>query len=72
MAEQVCITKARGGLSPEEKLVTLQEVMAKEHTIFIGDGINDAPSFTAATVGIGLGTQRAIIGESTDVLRPEP
>jgi P-type E1-E2 ATPase len=72
LASQVGITNARGGLSPEEKLSTLQEVMAKEHTIFIGDGINDAPSLQAATVGIGLGTKSDIIGESADVIILEP
>jgi heavy metal translocating P-type ATPase len=72
LALQVGITKARGGLSPEEKLETLQEVMAKERTIFIGDGINDAPSLQAATVGIGLGTKSDIIGESADVIILEP
>jgi heavy metal translocating P-type ATPase len=72
LASQVGITNARGGLSPEEKLLTLQEVMAKEHTIFIGDGINDAPSLQAATVGIGLGTKSDIIGESADVIILEP
>lgn len=72
LAAQVGITTARGGLSPEEKLTTLQDVMSRERAIFIGDGINDAPSLQAATVGIGLGTKSDIIGESADVIILEP
>lgn len=72
LASLVGITSARGGLSPEEKLITLEEVLKHQRTIFIGDGINDAPALQAATVGIGLGTKSDILTESADVIVLDP
>lgn len=47
---------------PEEKLALINESTARESTAMIGDGINDAPALTSATVGVSLsqGTQVAI------------
>lgn len=47
---------------PEEKLALINDSTAKESTAMIGDGINDAPALTSATVGVSLsqGTQVAI------------
>ncbi len=72
LASLVGINEAQGGLSPEEKLSTLASVQQTHRTIFVGDGINDAPSLQAATVGIGLGNKSDIIGESADVIILDP
>jgi len=55
LAARVGITDVRAGKSPEEKLAIVREETALRRTIYVGDGINDAPALMAATVGIAFG-----------------
>ncbi|MCA9133572.1 MAG: heavy metal translocating P-type ATPase [Planctomycetales bacterium] len=55
LAEQVGITEFYGDQSPEDKLRFVQEETRRTRTLFVGDGINDAPALMAATVGIAFG-----------------
>ncbi len=55
LAARVGITDVRASKSPEEKLAIVREETALRRTIYVGDGINDAPSLVAATVGIAFG-----------------
>ncbi len=41
--------------TPEEKLSFIREAVKTGPTLFMGDGINDAPGLTAATVGLAFG-----------------
>lgn len=41
--------------TPEQKLSIVRSERNKAPTLFMGDGINDAPALTAATVGIAFG-----------------
>ena len=55
LADRVGIHEVHASQSPEQKLALVREETRKANTIFVGDGINDAPALTAATVGIAFG-----------------
>lgn len=55
LAARVGIGKVHAGKSPEEKLAIVREETAAFRTLYVGDGINDAPALMAATVGIAFG-----------------
>ncbi len=58
------ITEAYGGKSPEEKVQFVREKTLKRRTLYLGDGINDAPAMMAATAGIALGVNSDITSEA--------
>lgn len=55
LANRLGLSDARAEQSPEQKLATVLEYGKKSPTLFMGDGINDAPALKAATVGIAFG-----------------
>ncbi len=63
-AERMGITEAYGGKSPEEKVELVRETTLQGRTLYIGDGINDAPAMMAATAGIALGVNSDITSEA--------
>jgi heavy metal translocating P-type ATPase len=72
LAESVGITEVRAGKSPEEKVAIVKEETAKARTLFVGDGINDAPALLAATVGVAFGSHHDITVEASDAVVLEP
>ncbi len=68
LADLVGIPEVLGGKSPEEKLEIVRAETARAHTIYVGDGINDAPALTAATVGIAFGQNSDVTTEAADVV----
>ncbi len=58
------ITEPHGGKSPEEKVEFVREITANSRTLYLGDGINDAPAMMAATAGIALGVNSDITSEA--------
>jgi P-type E1-E2 ATPase len=64
LGDRVGITEVRAGQSPEQKLAIVREETAKANTVFLGDGINDAPALTAATVGVAFGQNSDITAEA--------
>ncbi len=64
LADVVGIKEVHAGISPEGKLRLVEEATKLAPTVFIGDGINDAPALAAATVGIAMGTASDVTGEA--------
>lgn len=55
LAARLGITEARGDLLPDQKVDVVRKLMADGHRVVMtGDGTNDAPALSAATVGIAL------------------
>ena len=61
------IHDARGDLLPSDKVDAVRQLMAEgESVLMLGDGTNDAPALSAATLGGALASQwRGIATEST-------
>lgn len=57
LAGQIGITETYSSQSPEQKVAIVREETAKAPTLFMGDGINDAPALAVATVGLAFGQQ---------------
>ena len=64
LATQVGITEVFAGQTPEQKLEIVRRETAAANTVFMGDGINDAPALTAATVGIAFGQNSDVTAEA--------
>ena len=64
LADKVGIEEVHASQSPEQKLALVREETKKANTVFLGDGINDAPALTAATVGIAFGQGSDITTEA--------
>ena len=68
LAEQVGITEIYAQKSPEEKLAIVRAETAKAKTLYVGDGINDAPAMMAATVGMAIGQNSDVTAEAAGVV----
>jgi P-type E1-E2 ATPase len=68
LAEQVGITEIHAEKSPEDKLVIVRRETAAAKTLYVGDGINDAPAMMAATVGMAIGRNSDVTAEAAGVV----
>ena len=64
LADLVGISEVFAGQTPEQKLTLVKAETAKAPTLYLGDGINDAPAMTAATVGVAFGASSDITAEA--------
>lgn len=64
LADRVGIQEVHAGQTPEQKLEIVRRETQRANTVFLGDGINDAPALTAATVGIAFGQNSDITAEA--------
>ena len=72
LAEHVGIRDVHAGASPEDKVAIVRRESSAARTMFVGDGINDAPAMQAATVGVAFGHQNDITSEAADAVILEP
>jgi len=68
LAEKVGIAELYSAKSPEDKVAIVRKEAALAPTLFLGDGINDAPAMQAATVGVAFGAQSDITSEAADAV----
>jgi heavy metal translocating P-type ATPase len=68
LAEKIGIERAYSAKSPEDKVDLVRSETRLAKTVFVGDGINDAPAMQAATVGIAFGHENDIISEAPDAV----
>lgn len=73
VAQELGITQVEAELLPHQKVEKLEEIMARKKgtgkTVFVGDGINDAPVLARSDIGIamgGVGSDAAI--EAADIV----
>ena len=52
----------------KSKVAIVKKETAKAETLFVGDGINDAPALLAATEGVAFGSQNDITTEAADAM----
>ena len=70
VATQVGLTDARGELLPADKVEVVAGLVREgERVLMVGDGTNDAPALSTATVGVALaGHGGGITAEAADVV----
>jgi heavy metal translocating P-type ATPase len=68
LAESVGIQEVHASQSPEDKVAIVKQETARQQTLFIGDGINDAPALATATVGVAFGPNSDIASEAADAV----
>ena len=70
IAAQVGITEYAGDLSAQDKVTRVTALeKAGRRVLMVGDGTNDAPSLSAATVGVALaGHGGGVVAEAADVV----
>jgi Cd2+/Zn2+-exporting ATPase len=68
MASQLGIDSVKAELLPEDKLREVENLTHSGTTVFVGDGINDAPVLARSNVGIAMGSCADAAVEAADVI----
>lgn len=64
LAEKVGIENVYASQSPEQKVDVVRKETERADTVFVGDGINDAPALVNATVGLAFGQHSDVTMEA--------
>lgn len=68
LARAVGIEEVYFSKSPEEKVAIVKSAGLEGLTLYVGDGINDAPAMLAATVGVALGCNSDITAQAASAV----
>lgn len=69
VARQLAITQWHAGLTPAEKIATIEKLKSQgRRVLMIGDGLNDAPALAAATVSLSPITAAQLSQARADAL----
>lgn len=68
LSAQVGIGEIYAQQTPEQKLAIVRDATAKSKTLYVGDGINDAPAMMIATVGMAIGQNSDVTAEAAGVV----
>lgn len=69
VAESIGIKKVIANVTPKEKASALKKLLADgKQVMMVGDGINDAPSLSLASIGVSLNSGTDIAGDSADII----
>jgi Cd2+/Zn2+-exporting ATPase len=67
-AARLGIDRVAAELLPQDKLAELEELSRTGPTVFVGDGINDAPVLARSDVGIAMGSGADAAVEAGDII----
>lgn len=64
LADLVGVSEVYASQSPEEKVAIVRRATQQAKTLFLGDGINDAPALMTASIGVAFGHHSDVTAES--------
>ncbi len=69
VAEKLPVDRTYAGILPQGKSEIMQKLKEEQRkTVFVGDGINDAPALASADVGISMGSGTDVATETADAV----
>lgn len=72
LADRVGIDAIFAEQTPEQKVEIVRRLTAERPTLYVGDGINDAPALMTATVGVAFGQANEITGHAAGAVIMNP
>jgi heavy metal translocating P-type ATPase len=71
LAQELGVGEIHAQKTPEEKVEIVRAENTNGKTLYVGDGINDAPAMMAATVGMAIGQNSDVTAEAAGVVALE-
>ena len=69
IATELGINKVISDVLPSQKEKVIKDLINNNHKVMmVGDGINDAPSLSTATIGVSINSGTDIAGDASDVI----
>ena len=68
LAAKSGVERVEAGLLPNEKFALVEELKKNSKVLFVGDGINDAPSLKAADAGLAMSSGSDLAKDAGDVI----